>query len=241
VKILVLSDIHANITAFEAVLADAGEFDAVWILGDLTGYGADPNECVSRVRKMRHTVCLTGNHDTAVLNLINTEDFNDEARFAVTWTSNVITKQNLEYLVKRPDKVVTDSFTLVHGSPRMPIWEYILDAYTAKVNFNHFDTDFCLVGHTHIPSIFQLYGNHRIKLTIPQTNKIIHLKGRAILNPGSVGQPRDHNPSASYMILDDENLTCVYRRVEYDVRIAQERILDAGLPANHAFRLSIGY
>ncbi|MEI7989862.1 MAG: metallophosphoesterase family protein [Chloroflexota bacterium] len=240
-KALVLSDIHANQPALEAVLADAKAFDTVWILGDLTGYGAAPNECITRVRSLPQVLCLTGNHDTAVLNLIGIEDFNDEARQAVTWTAGVISKSNIEYLSSRLDREVADSCTLVHASPRHPVWEYILDTYTAKINFNYFNTDLCLIGHTHIPSIFRLLGNHHIKLEIPSPGKPIQLKGRVILNPGSVGQPRDHNPSASYMILDTENHTCEYYRVAYDIRAAQERILEAGLPPNHAYRLAMGY
>ncbi len=240
-KVLLISDVHANLTALDAVLADAQSVDAVWFLGDLTGYGPDPNECVTRLRQLPNLICLTGNHDTAVLNQIDVSDFNDEARYTVLWTTEILSRENLVFLSQCPARQVVGQFTLVHASPRQPVWEYILDTYTARMNFKYFDTEYCLIGHTHLPSIFRLQGNNHVKLDVPQPGKEIVLKGRAIINPGSVGQPRDYNPLASYAILDLENRTLIYRRVEYDVRAVQARMLAAGLPERHIYRLTTGY
>src|SRR3972149_1045887 len=157
-RILVISDIHANLTALQAVLSDAGEIDAVWCLGDLVGYGPDPNDCIALVRQLPRLSCLLGNHDAAALNQIDIAAFNPEARRAVMWTQNVLSPDNYEYLSSLPEKVVEGEVTLAHGSPRQPIWEYLLDTRTATQNFDYFETGFCFVGHSHLPVIFQLYN-----------------------------------------------------------------------------------
>jgi len=241
VKVLVISDVHANLTALEAVLKDAGDFDEVWCLGDITGYGPDPNECIERVRSLPNLTCLSGNHDQAVLNRISLLDFNDEARYAVMWTSNVISKENFLFLSSQPTFTTIGDYTLAHASPRHPIWEYILDTQIAKVNFNHFKTSFCLVGHTHLPLLFYQNGKHQVLMDVPQAEEWITLSGRCIINPGSVGQPRDHNPLASYLILDPLERMVQYRRVAYDIAAVQKRMLQVGLPYRHVARLSNGY
>jgi len=241
VKVLVISDVHANLPALQAVLADAGSFDAVWCLGDLTGYGPEPNECISLMQTLPNLTCLTGNHDTAVLNQIDVNDFNDDARYTVLWTTDILSRENYAHLSSYPASQITSDYTLVHASPRHPIWEYILDAYTARINFKYFETDICLVGHTHLPGIFRQKGNHHIGFEIPQTDHVVQMKGRAIVNPGSVGQPRDYNPQASYAILDPDNRVLVFRRVAYDIHAVQSRMIEAGLPERHIYRLSAGY
>lgn len=242
-KVIVLSDIHANITAFDAVLADAGEFDAVWSLGDIVGYGPDPNECVERIRQLPNLISLSGNHDQAVLNRIELADFNDEARFAVVWTSSVLKKENYAFLAAQPDlqSMIDYDFTLAHASPRHHTWEYILDTQTAKANFQYFITSYCLVGHTHLPILFrQLVINH-VQMETPKSNQWIQLNGRVIINPGSVGQPRDHNPLASYIILDALERKIQFRRVAYDIASVQKRMFRVGLPERHILRLSNGF
>lgn len=241
-RILVISDIHANLTALEAVLQDAGEIDSVWCLGDLVGYGPDPNECIYRIRELPGLVCLLGNHDAAVIGRIDIDSFNSEAQKVVTWTRDVLIPENLEYLRQLPDRLVIDSVTLVHGSPRQPIWEYLLDTKTATQNFDCFDTPYCFVGHSHLPSIFHLGdGKRYAKLIIPEAQLILELSPRAILNPGSVGQPRDRDPRAAYAIYDPDMQTWTYHRVEYRISEVQERMVSACLPRRHIIRLSAGW
>jgi predicted phosphodiesterase len=150
-RILVLSDIHANLAAFEAVLkAVEGQWDRIWFLGDLVGYGPKPNECITLLREFDH-LSLSGNHDWAVLGKLNISEFNEDARAVVLWTRSVLEPESRNYLESLPPKRVVDEFTLAHASPRQPVWEYILDYDTAAANFAHFDTPCCLVGHSHIP------------------------------------------------------------------------------------------
>ncbi len=241
-QILIISDIHANLTALEAVLSDAGEIDSAWCLGDLVGYGPDPNECMERIRQLPNLVCLMGNHDAAVLNQIDTEAFNPEARQAIVWTQNVLSPENLDFLKNLPEKIQLDQVTLAHGSPRQPVWEYLLDTYTATRSFNYFGTDFCFVGHTHLPFIFQLTNdNSSAKLTIPTPNEKNELSPRAILNAGSVGQPRDRDARAAYAIYDSDEKTWDYRRVTYEIGSVQKRMEIAGLPVRHIQRLTSGW
>ena len=154
-RCLVLSDIHSNLEAFQAVLDDAGPVDQVWCLGDVVGYGPDPNGCVELLRSLPH-LCTAGNHDWATLGKLDLRDFNPDAREANLWNRQQLTPENLAYLEALPEKLVNGQFTLIHGSPRFPIWEYIIYASTAQLNFEHFDTPFCFVGHTHTPVIFRL-------------------------------------------------------------------------------------
>jgi predicted phosphodiesterase len=241
-KILVISDIHANLTALETVLDDAGEVEAVWCLGDLVGYGPDPNECVERVRALPNLTCLVGNHDIAVLGRIDLGTFNHEAQAALRWTQEALTPENVQYLGSLPDNAQEGDVTLVHGSPRQPIWEYLLNSRVATANFEHFDTDYCLVGHTHLPIIYHLSQNGKnAQLLIPDYDTPMELTPRAILNPGSVGQPRDRDPRAAYMLFDPEGETCEYHRVKYDIAEVQARMQTAKLPGRHISRLEFGW
>lgn len=245
-RCLVISDIHANLTAFDAVLADAGKFDVIWCLGDMVGYGPDPNECIERLREFPH-VCVAGNHDWAVLGQLNLEDFNVDAQRASLWTRRQLTPDNRAYLESLPVKLVEEEkFTLVHGSPRQPIWEYILYPSVAKPNFAHFSTHFCFVGHTHAPAIFRYREAGRDSevcglLEIYYSRPMLLGNDRLIINPGSVGQPRDGDARASYLILDTEALTIEYRRVYYPVEVIQSRMDEANLPVRLITRLSYGW
>ncbi len=240
--ILILSDIHANLTAFEAVLADAGEFDSVWCLGDLVGYGPDPNECITRIQELPELVCLLGNHDAAALGQIDVETFNVEARQAIKWTQEVLTASSKSFLENLPEHEVIDMVTLVHGSPRQPVWEYLLDTRTATLNFGYFDTPFCFVGHTHLPVLYYLPDESRVaKLIVPESHMELTMAPRSILNPGSVGQPRDRDPQASYALYDTEQNKWEYRRVSYDIPAVQARMSAAGLPERHIQRLTAGW
>lgn len=241
-RILVISDIHGNFPALEAVLSAAITVDAVWCLGDLVGYGPHPNECIERIASLPNLTCLTGNHDSAVSDSRNIDKFNDEAGHAIYWTRRNLTDANMEYLAKLSEMVETDWVTLAHGSPRNPTWEYIIDPVTAMINFAFFDTQIALVGHSHLPLAFLVdKTNDKIDRKLLKAGDVIHLENRAILNPGSVGQPRDHDPRASYGILDPEAMTWELNRVEYDFKTTQAALKKAGLPAKLASRLGEGW
>ena len=242
-RILVISDIHANLAAFEAVLAEAGEVDGVLCLGDIVGYGPDPNECVARLRALAPIISLSGNHDWAALDKLDVEDFNPDAQQAIRWTQSVLTPDNRAYLAGLPAAGQLGDFTLAHGSPRHPVWEYIIDTIIACENFEHFNTAYCLVGHTHAACIFsQLSLNGRCHLRLPEYGVPMKLgEQRLIVNPGSVGQPRDADPRAAYAILDDEARTWEAHRVAYPIVQTQARMRDAGLPPRLIARLSYGW
>lgn len=245
-RYLVISDIHANLTAFQAVLEDAGvlgrDYDFVWCLGDVVGYGPDPNECIELLRSMPH-LCLAGNHDWAALGRLDIRTFNADARKAVGWTRETLTDENLAYLEALNTTFVLGDFTLAHGSPREPVWEYILDPLIAALNFPHFQTTYCLVGHTHTPVTFKLVGNKGDCDPIaPVYGQQTHLDGvRQIINPGSVGQPRDSDPRAAYAVLDTEAMTWEFRRIPYDYKVVQQRMRKVDMPERLIMRLEYGW
>jgi diadenosine tetraphosphatase ApaH/serine/threonine PP2A family protein phosphatase len=221
-RILIISDIHANLTALDAVLTNAGSVDAVWCLGDLVGYGPDPNECIERIRSLPGLVCLLGNHDAAALGHIDTDSFNPDARLAIQWTRQKLTKDSLQFLETLPEKSVVDYMTLAHGSPRQPVWEYLLDTRSATTNFDYFETPYCMVGHTHLPVLYYLPDDSRVaRLVVPDAFMQLTLAPRAILNPGSVGQPRDRDPRAAYGIYDPDLNLFEYCRVSYNINAVQ--------------------
>lgn len=245
-RILVLSDIHANLAALEAVLADAQplNWEAVWCLGDTVGYGPEPNECIARLRQLKPRA-VVGNHDWAVIGLMDAEDFNHEARHSVLWTRDRLSAESLAWLRDLPkDPIVEGNFTLTHGSPHDPVWEYILYPSTAYANLEYFTTPFCLVGHTHVPAVFTLEeGERKMTLTRPRPGQAISLDGsrRAILNPGSVGQPRDSDARASYALLDTGRAVWQLRRVAYPIEVTQARMRAVGLPERLINRLDFGW
>jgi predicted phosphodiesterase len=242
-RVLVISDLHANLTALEAVLGDAGPVDETWCLGDVVGYGPDPNEVVERLRDLPNLTCILGNHDVAVLGQMDYAVFNTEARKSLLWQKKSVTASNLIYLESLPKETIQRAdVTMAHGSPRDPVWEYILNTLVARLNFDAFTTPFCLVGHSHIQCMFQLDPvKDRITLEVPRPGATHHLSPRAIINPGSVGQPRDRDPRSAYAIYDSKALTWQPRRVKYDVEAVQNRIRQAGLPEKHALRLAEGW
>ncbi len=210
-RVLILSDIHANLTALEAVLEDAkGSYDVVWCLGDTVGYGPHPDDCVQRVRDLE-AVAVIGNHDWAALGRMDVEDFNPEARRAVLWTAEHLSEESIAWLSALPSEPIeVEGYTLTHGSPRDPIWEYIMYPSIALENFRHFATRHCLVGHTHVPALHVLVdGEKKSTLDAPEFGASMPLKPktRAILNPGSVGQPRDNDRRSAYALLDTEKAT----------------------------------
>jgi predicted phosphodiesterase len=242
-RILVMSDIHANYTALEAVLKAAGNVDETWCLGDLVGYGPDPNAVVEEVRDIPNLTCLLGNHDVAVTGKMPFETFNGDARRSLIHHEKVLTATNIDYMrTLSSNTIVRGQATLAHGSPRDPLWEYIMNSLTARLNFDHFSTPSCFVVHTHIQSIFALdQKSDRITLEQTKPDVTIELRPKLILNPGSVGQPRDRDPRAAFAIYDTEARTWTPRRAEYNVVEVQKRIRESGLPEKHAARIAEGW
>ncbi len=240
-RYLIISDVHANLTALETVLADAAEFDEIWCLGDLVGYGPNPNECVERIREFDH-ISLAGNHDWAALGRLDLSSFNADARTASMWTQTALSPEAREYLRSLPTHVEKDGFCMAHASPREPIWEYILDSNQAYANLEYFSASTCLVGHTHIPIVFEVdEQRRRCETRIPPFPDPLTLGShRMIINPGSVGQPRDGDPRASYATLDSDTMTWEFHRVTYPVEITQERMRARGLPRRLVERLELG-
>ncbi len=242
-RVLVISDIHANYTALEAVLKDAGPADETWCLGDLVGYGPDPNAVVEEVRDIPNLTCILGNHDVAVIGKMPLEAFNGDARRSLVYHEKVLSASNMDYMRSLSSNIKTlGEATIAHGSPRDPLWEYILNALSAQLNFGHFETPWCFVGHSHIQCLFALNEEtNRVTLGHVKPDEPITLRSKLILNPGSVGQPRDRDPRAAYAIYDTEARTWTPRRVKYNIAEVQERIRSAGLPEKHAARIADGW
>ena len=229
-RTLLLSDIHANIAALESVLADAkGEFDAVWVLGDTIGYGADPSACLSAVRDL-NAVVIAGNHEEAAVGKMTTKNFNPVAKEAIEWTAESLTEDERRYLEGLELIEVRGEFTLAHGSPRDPVWEYIESGPQIIDNLEHFETKGCVVGHTHIPFTVGVTNGESEQPDYVPGERIKLVGERLYINPGSVGQPRDRDPRASYVLLDLDAWDVEFRRAEYDISRTQARIQEEGLP-----------
>ncbi|MCH8230800.1 MAG: metallophosphoesterase family protein [Chloroflexi bacterium] len=241
-KVLLLSDIHSNLAALEAVVEDAdAKFDIAetWVLGDLVGYGPRPAETLSLLSSIG-AVAVAGNHDLAVAGVISAEAFNPVAAAAVSWTQGVLSNEHLDQLRELPARLERHGITLVHGSPRDPVWEYVMNEGVAAQALDDVYTTGLAVGHTHVPVIFrQLSGEFEwIQSASSRPHSLAGSK--FLVNPGSVGQPRDHDPRASYAVLDLDAETVTHRRVEYDHELTASKIREAGLPAFLADRLRVG-
>jgi len=236
-RIAVISDIHANWPALQAVEADFAGVDDVICLGDVVGYGGDPVRCLDHVRS-RGWLTLTGNHDRACTDRDALGWFNEEAASAIRWTVDQLGQDRIRWLRALPEQSSRLGVRLVHASPRSPVFEYVLDIPTAAANLKDLLGGVCFHGHTHVPGIFQIEGRqvvHRYRLGAAP------LPGPGLINPGSVGQPRDHNPGASYGIWDTTEGSFEFRRVTYDREAAKQSIRRAGLPERFAVRLDFGY
>ncbi len=249
-SIAVLSDIHSNLKALEAVLADLGSTDAVWHLGDLVGYGPEPQAVVDRLREAG-AIGVRGNHDDAAGGGTSIEQFNPDGYRAMEWTRTRIDERTRSYLAGLPETRAPagSDFTLAHGSPSDPIWEYLDSPAVAGRNLAAFETHYCLVGHTHVPRVFResphggsaKHERSQMELVRPGRDGRLALDDRRlIVNPGSVGQPRDGDPRASYMLVDTAAAHIVWHRVSYDLQATQQAILAAGLPPGLALRLAYG-
>ena len=241
-KILILSDIHANLVALEAVLADCGTYDAVWNLGDTIGYGPKPRECLDRMVDLFANPVLVGNHDLACIGEIDISEFNPVAQIASRWTALQLGMDHRTYLRDLPAITTAEGLTLAHGSPRSPIWEYITSTVSATENFTFFETDVCLVGHTHI-AMYATLAEEGVAAEISALHDgdtLDLLKTRYIVNPGSVGQPRDRDPRAAYALLDTDTGKLTAHRVPYDIAETQRQMAQASLPEILIARLSQG-
>jgi predicted phosphodiesterase len=241
---LIVSDIHGNLEALNAVLTDAGSFEAVICLGDIVGYGAQPNECIAAIQALPNLTCLAGNHDLGATGRIDAALFSAGAGRALAWTRHALRPDNTEYLNRLQPVGDLSAIALAHASPRDPVWEYLESAPQAAANFELFHQAACLVGHTHVPRTFELSIDASRRATVSERVEYERLDlsdgTRRIVNPGSVGQPRDGDPRAAYALLDTVGGEYTSWRVSYDVTKAQELILAAGLPPSLASRLALG-
>jgi predicted phosphodiesterase len=246
VRYLILSDIHSNVDALDSVLAAAprGAWDRVIVLGDLVGYGAEPNAVIDRVRALEPVVVIRGNHDKAACGLEDASNFNQVARAAAVWTFETLTQENRSYLRELPAGPVQidEHVEVCHGSP-FDEDHYIFDSDDALHAMEAITRPVCLFGHTHLPVIFKLDGEGFDGFAPPgdTATRIPFIDDvRYLVNPGSVGQPRDGDPRAGYALYESDRPALVLYRVEYPVQEAQRRIRSAGLPLSLANRLAIG-
>ncbi len=234
-KVALLSDIHSNLEALDAVLDALPEVDRILVLGDIVGYGPDPNAVITRLRARRARAVM-GNHDAAMLAPALLDWFNPHAAAAARWTQVALTPESRRYLASLPKFGRLGPNRYVHGSPRKPyIWEYILDDLQALEILVRLGPRFCFFGHTHLPRIFTADGEE-----IPEPGEWITLPAAALVNPGSVGQPRDGNPDAAFAVVDLEIPAVRFGRVPYEIATTQAKIREAGLPEVEAARLALG-
>ena len=241
-KYLIIADIHSNLEALQAVLDDTenyGGFGDVWCMGDVVGYGPDPSACI-KLLKTLDPKCVSGNHDLAAAGKMDVSDFNSDAARANRWTAGQLSDEDREFLLTLPELIIEGDFTIVHGSPRQPAWEYIAYGFTATDNFPYFDTRYCLVGHTHIPFVFEEAEGMANEGYLGHGDSLELGEKRLIINPGGVGQPRDNDPRASYAVYDSETRTLAHYRVAYDLAVTQEKMEEAGLPHFLISRLASG-
>ena len=242
-KIGIISDIHSNSEAIDSVLKNIKKVDEFICLGDIVGYGADPNYCIEKIKDL-NCRCIGGNHDFAVTGKVNINYFNYTAKSAILWTSLQLKKDNLNFLLNLKKKIeLRDDVFAVHGSPQDPLLEYILDKDTASFIFRKFDFKIYFVGHSHLAGCFSFNeNNNQVDYMNFSNGGCIEISKnkRYIINCGSVGQPRDGNPKASYGIYDQKNEIVNIYRVSYPINLTQDKIFNAGLPRNLAYRLRYG-
>ena len=237
-RVGLLSDVHANLTALEAVLANLGTVDAIWVTGDTVGYGPDPSEVLALLRE-RGAVLVQGNHDRAVATGEGLDFFHDQAADAARMHAAWLTREEREALEALPQVKTIDRFTLCHGSLRDPLWEYVMTSAAAEATMVRASTPFACCGHTHLPALFALAAG-RTRASTPAAGTEHPLDERCLVNPGSVGQPRDGDARASYAIVDTSASSITFHRASYDIRKTQHRIRARGLPEMFADRLTFG-
>jgi diadenosine tetraphosphatase ApaH/serine/threonine PP2A family protein phosphatase len=240
VRVAVLSDVHSNLRALEAVLAeiDAGGFDEIWFLGDLVGYGPKPNECAALLQE-RAAICLAGNHDLVVLGKIEIDAFAGEAAAAARWTQTVLDDTARSFLDTLQPQAVAPGVELFHGSPRDPVWDYVLSDGVAAIAFVLTEAPLLLVGHSHVA--LELSVGHELRGEPAPAGTRVELGGlRRLLNPGSVGQPRDGDARAAWLEVDFGTGRAIFRRTDYPVERTQAEMREVGLPEALAQRLAFG-
>ncbi len=239
-SIAVFSDVHSNLEALTAVLNEIRKQapDRVLFLGDAVGYGPDPNVCVERIFDAADVVIM-GNHDAGVVDETDISNFNPLAKESLLWTRSVLTEENRKRLLSMTMTVREDELFLVHASPQTPtVWDYIIDEDGAAEQFDFFDAPICLYGHTHRPMAFE---KDRKKVTVTQERLLtFHENFRYIVNVGSVGQPRDGDPDAAYVLYDRREKSLSFHRVQYNFRITQEKMRAAHMPSFLINRLTHG-
>jgi predicted phosphodiesterase len=241
-RIAIATDVHGNRPAFSAVLAAADEarVDEVWCLGDLVGYGAEPDACVELAE--RHcSVCLAGNHDLGVIGVLSLDDFSRGARIAAEWTRDTITEETREFLQALLPMGEAAGYGLFHASPRDPVWEYVLSGLTAELCFDATDFRVSFIGHSHVALSFNRpVGETTTGSTRREGDELELTDGEWLINPGGAGQPRDGDPRAAWLLLDTDRQVARWCRAEYDIPAAQAAIRAARLPESLAERLQYG-
>ena len=239
-RVAVISDVHSNLQALEAVLehAEREGFEELWCLGDVVGYGGKPSECLALVQE-RSAICLGGNHDLVVAGVLDIDQFTSDAGVAARWTRSVLTPDELEVLALLSPKGERAGISLFHGSIRDPIWEYVLTADVADSSLRRQTTPIAFVGHSHVQLTLAL-GEAGLQGGKAEPDQEVKLEGKQLFNPGSVGQPRDRDPRAAWLLFDTEAGWARFRRSEYAIENAQADIRAAGLPARLADRLARG-
>jgi predicted phosphodiesterase len=239
VRVAVLSDIHANLVALDTVLAEIPSVDEIWHLGDVVGYGPHPDAVVARLQDLG-AVGVRGNHDAAALGGLEIESFNVDARRAAEWTRATIRDETRAWLAAQPETLEREGFLLVHGSPRDPIWEYVTSTPVARASMAAMSTRAGLHGHTHLPAAY-VEDDGRLETMSPGSGSTLSFDGRRVLlNPGSVGQPRDGIPTASWMMLDTDAGSATWWRTAYDIAAVQAAMTEAELPERLVARLAYG-
>ena len=241
-RALILGDVHSNLAALQAVIGDAegrGGFDVIWCLGDTVGYGPDPNSCLELLRRYELLV-VAGNHDHAAVGKMSVESFNDAAATAARWTASQLGQEDVDFLSGLPLVAIVEPFTLVHGSLRAPVWEYLLTQESALATLDLLSTQFCLVGHSHIPFLCLENQGSPEFVEFVEDQPFELNQERWIINGGGVGQPRDNDPRPSYAIYDSNSGTVERHRVSYDIASTQERMRQLRLPQTLIDRLSYG-
>jgi predicted phosphodiesterase len=240
-RVAVLSDVHSNLAALEAVLADVDQngVDEIWCLGDLVGYGPEPDACVALIAE-RTSACLAGNHDLVVSGAIAIDVFASDAGAAARWTAAIIAPETRAVLDELRPSGERAGVELYHASIRDPIWEYVIDNHTAAVCLELQQSALALIGHSHVPLIYGYVDDEFVGGLAPGGTEVMFEGGPFLFNPGSVGQPRDGDPRAAYLHLDMDAHRATWRRVEYDIEATQKAIKEAGLPRRLGSRLSDG-
>lgn len=244
-KYLIISDLHSNLEALSAVLASVKrkKFDRILVLGDLVGYGANPNQVVDTIRRMNKAIVIRGNHDKVACGLESGDNFNRAAMQSALWTRKKLSAENRAYLAHLPQGplMIDDRVMVSHGTP-VDEDAYIFSDYDAYEVFQMMDFELCFFGHTHLPVIYAV-SNQRLYTFRPNGDRVkVQLVNgfKYLLNPGSVGQPRDKNPMAAFAIFDSDSRSITFKRAEYFIPKTQEKIRKAGLPQSLANRLAVG-